>query len=207
MSILIKSLIQTAVFMICARAMVQLRPKGDYEKYLKLLVSLMILSQITFALTGLWKGGGEQEKQLEALEQQLSESLSKAGSLTGEAQRKVEELTMGQIREALAQEEKKKQEEEKSEGQNTESEQGDAKTQGAAQKQEGQEMTANKEKAEEQNLEEKQLPEVQMAEEQAAKQEEIPLQKQSQTEQQSKNKEKQTRITIKIEPIKVGEEP
>ncbi len=150
MSILIKSLIQTAVFMICARAMVQLRPKGDYEKYLKLLVSLMILSQITFALTGLWKGGGEQEKQLEALEQQLSESLSKADSLTGEAQRKVEELTMGQIREALAQEEKKKQ---------------------------------------------------------AAKQEEIPLQKQSQTEQQSKNKEKQTRITIKIEPIKVGEEP
>ena len=150
MSILIKSLIQTAVFMICARAMVQLRPKGDYEKYLKLLVSLMILSQITFALTGLWKGGGEQEKQLEALEQQLSESLSKAGSLTEEAQRKVEELTMGQIREALAQEEKKKQ---------------------------------------------------------AAKQEEIPLQKQSQTEQQSKNKEKQTRITIKIEPIKVGEEP
>lgn len=150
MSILIKSLIQTAVFMICARAMVQLRPKGDYEKYLKLLVSLMILSQITFALTGLWKGGGEQEKQLEALEQQLSESLSKAGSLTGEAQRKVEELTMGQIREALAQEEKKKQ---------------------------------------------------------AAKQEEIPLQKQSQTEQQSKNKEKQTRITIKVEPIKVGEEP
>lgn len=80
MSILIKSLIQTAVFMICARAMVQLRPKGDYEKYLKLLVSLMILSQITFALTGLWKGGGEQEKQLEALEQQLSESLSKAGA-------------------------------------------------------------------------------------------------------------------------------
>lgn len=150
MSILIKSLIQTAVFMICARAMVQLRPKGDYEKYLKLLVSLMILSQITFALTGLWKGGGEQEKQLEALEQQLSESLSKADSLAGEAQRKVEELTMGQIREALAQEEKKKQ---------------------------------------------------------AAKQEEIPLQKQSQTEQQSKNKEKQTRITIKIEPIKVGEEP
>lgn len=150
MSILIKSLIQTAVFMICARAMVQLRPKGDYEKYLKLLVSLMILSQITFALTGLWKGGGEQEKQLEDLEQQLSESLSKAGSLTGEAQRKVEELTMGQIREALAQEEKKKQ---------------------------------------------------------AAKQEEIPLQKQSQTEQQSKNKEKQTRITIKVEPIKVGEEP
>lgn len=150
MSILIKSLIQTAVFMICARAMVQLRPKGDYEKYLKLLVSLMILSQITFALTGLWKGGGEQEKQLEALEQQLSESLSKAGSLTEEAQRKVEELTMGQIREALAQEEKKKQ---------------------------------------------------------AAKQEEIPLQKQSQTEQQSNNKEKQTRITIKVEPIKVGEEP
>lgn len=150
MSILIKSLIQTAVFMICARAMVQLRPKGDYEKYLKLLVSLMILSQITFALTGLWKGGGEQEKQLEALEQQLSESLSKADSLAGEAQRKVEELTMGQIREALAQEEKKKQ---------------------------------------------------------AAKQEEIPLQKQSQTEQQSKNKEKQTRITIKVEPIKVGEEP
>ena len=165
MSILIKSLIQTAVFIICARAMVQLRPKGDYEKYLKLLVSLMILSQITFALTGLWKGGGEQEKQLEALEQQLSESLSKAGSLTGEAQRKVEELTMGQIREALAQEEKKKQEEEK------------------------------------------QLSEAQIAEEQAAKQEETSLQEQAQTEQQSKNKEKQPQITIKIEPIKVGEDP
>ena len=197
MSILIKSLIQTAVFMICARAMVQLRPKGDYEKYLKLLVSLMILSQITFALTGLWKGGGEQEKQLEALERQLIENLSNADSLTGEAQRKVEALTMGQIRDALAQEEKKKQE-----GQDTESEQGDAKIQVEAQKQEGQKMAEKKEKTEEQ-----QLSEVQMAEEQAAKQEETPLQKQPQTEQQSKNKEEQAQITIKIEPIKVGEEP
>lgn len=168
MSILIKSLIQTAVFMICARAMVQLRPKGDYEKYLKLLVSLMILSQIAFALTGLWKGGGEQEKQLEALEQQLTESLSKAGSLTGEAQRKVEELTMGQIREALAQEEKEKQEEEISEGQNIESEQDGAKTQIVAQKkQEGQE----------------------------------------QAEQKGTNENKEAQITIRIEPIKVGEEP
>ncbi|MBE5872892.1 MAG: hypothetical protein E7287_00640 [Lachnospiraceae bacterium] len=43
---LFRSICQVGVFMICAQAIVHFRPKGSYEKYLKVLVSVMILIQI-----------------------------------------------------------------------------------------------------------------------------------------------------------------
>ncbi len=43
---LIKGICQIGIFMICAQTFVHFCPKGAYEKYLKMLVSIMVLIQI-----------------------------------------------------------------------------------------------------------------------------------------------------------------
>ena len=43
MSALLTKIGQLAVFLICAQTLVHFRPKGSYEKYIKLLVSMMLL--------------------------------------------------------------------------------------------------------------------------------------------------------------------
>lgn len=51
---LFRSICQVGVFMICAQAIVHFRPKGSYEKYLKVLVSVMILIQIFLPISRLF---------------------------------------------------------------------------------------------------------------------------------------------------------
>lgn len=51
---------QIAVFMLCAKVLLYLKPKGCYEKYIKLLVSIMILSQFLTPITGRLSGKGDQ---------------------------------------------------------------------------------------------------------------------------------------------------
>ena len=49
------------IFMICAQAIVHFRPKLSYEKYLKLLVSAMLLVQIFLFVGGIFSSKGKQE--------------------------------------------------------------------------------------------------------------------------------------------------
>lgn len=50
---------QVAIFMICAQAIVHFRPKASYEKYLKMLVSAMILILLFQAVEGLFSPEGK----------------------------------------------------------------------------------------------------------------------------------------------------
>ena len=43
MSALLEKIGQMAVFLICAQTLMHFRPKDSYEKYIKLLVSMMLL--------------------------------------------------------------------------------------------------------------------------------------------------------------------
>lgn len=45
-TILTRALCQMSIFMICTQTLVHFRPNDSYEKYLKLLVSVMLLAQI-----------------------------------------------------------------------------------------------------------------------------------------------------------------
>lgn len=53
---LLSSIRQMGVFMICAQALIHFKPKGSYEKYLKLLVSAMILVQLLSPIAALLSG-------------------------------------------------------------------------------------------------------------------------------------------------------
>lgn len=53
---LLSSIRQMGVFMICAQALIHFKPKGSYEKYLKLLVSAMILAQLLSPIASLLSG-------------------------------------------------------------------------------------------------------------------------------------------------------
>lgn len=53
---LLDSIRQIGVFMICAQALIHFKPKGSYEKYMKLLASAMILVQLLSPIAALFTG-------------------------------------------------------------------------------------------------------------------------------------------------------
>ncbi len=77
---LLSSIRQIGIFMICAQALIHFKPKGSYEKYLKLLVSAMILVQLLSPVAALLTGRESREFQdriafySESFEQGLGEA-------------------------------------------------------------------------------------------------------------------------------------
>lgn len=59
MDVLLEKIGQIAVFMICAQTMIHFRAKESYEKYLKLLVSMMLLLLLAEPLMGMMGKGSE----------------------------------------------------------------------------------------------------------------------------------------------------
>lgn len=57
----VKTICQMGTFMICAQAIIHFRPKATYEKYLKMLVSAMILIQILLSIEGVFTNKGQQQ--------------------------------------------------------------------------------------------------------------------------------------------------
>ncbi len=90
---LLASLQQMSVFMICAQALIYFKPKGSYEKYLKLLVSAMVLVQLLGPVQALLSGGGQ------SLEERIAFYTSSFEQGMGEAA--LEEYRVEQIRRQL----------------------------------------------------------------------------------------------------------
>lgn len=59
---------QIGIFMICAQTILHFKPSAQYEKYLKLLISVMVLLQILFPVLRLVSSGGS-EQFLEEMQQ------------------------------------------------------------------------------------------------------------------------------------------
>ena len=75
---LFRSICQVGVFMICAQAIVHFRPKGSYEKYLKVLVSVMILIQIFLPISRLFSKDIQTDvtAMVREFEQKLNQSMT-----------------------------------------------------------------------------------------------------------------------------------
>lgn len=91
---LLNSIRQMGVFMICAQALIHFKPKGSYEKYLKLLVSAMILVQILSPVAALLSGGEGQ-----SLEERIAIYSNSFEQGLGEAA--VEEYRIEQLQRSL----------------------------------------------------------------------------------------------------------
>ena len=86
--------------MICAQAMVHFRPQQMYEKYLKLLVSVMVLIQLFLPLGGFLLGGNQQEASvaLEQFKQELEQSMEEAQENAVAADALLEQMTLEEVR-------------------------------------------------------------------------------------------------------------
>lgn len=99
---LLGSIRQMGVFMICAQALIHFKPKGSYEKYMKLLVSAMILVQILSPVAALLSG-----KEGQSLEERIAFYSASFEQGLGEAA--VQEYQIEQLRQTLLEEQIKAQ--------------------------------------------------------------------------------------------------
>lgn len=86
-----ESICKTGIFIICAQVLVHFRPKASYEKYLKMLVSAMILVQLFVPIGELFAESNEQNFAENVA--QFEEELSKRLEQTGEVAEDVEEIS------------------------------------------------------------------------------------------------------------------
>ena len=92
---------QAGIFLICAQTIVHFRPKEAYEKYLKLLLSVMLLTQLLQPVLTVFGGGAEQnaQAQVEEFTEELQSVLNRASEQAKQSQEEI-----GQTAAAVAQE-------------------------------------------------------------------------------------------------------
>lgn len=91
---LLGSIRQMGVFMICAQALIHFKPNGSYEKYMKLLVSAMILVQLLSPVAALLSG-----REGQSLEERIAFYSASFEQGLGEAA--VQEYRVEQLRQIL----------------------------------------------------------------------------------------------------------
>ncbi len=93
------------IFMICARAIVHFRPKEADEKYMKLLVSIMVLIQLFLPLGGFLLGGGGNETAaaLEQFKITLEQGMRQAEENAARSEALLEEMTLEEVRKRVEQ--------------------------------------------------------------------------------------------------------
>ena len=86
--------------MICAQAIVQFRPHESYEKYLKLLVSVMILIQLFLPIRNLLAGtdGMDADALLDSFRRSLEQEMEDARRQVEEADALLEQMTLEEVR-------------------------------------------------------------------------------------------------------------
>lgn len=96
----LQTICKIGIFMICAQAIVHFRPKETYEKYLKLLVSVMILIQLFLPMSSFLLGGGMEQtlKGLALFRTQLEQDMESAAQEAAAADKLLEQMTLEEVR-------------------------------------------------------------------------------------------------------------
>ena len=93
---------RVGIFMICAQAMVHFRAQESYEKYLKLLVSVMVMIQLFLPVGSLLAhGSGGEAVRLGALLEQMEADMEQIEKRSEEAERFLEKMTLEEARRQL----------------------------------------------------------------------------------------------------------
>lgn len=98
-----QAICRAGIFMICAQALIHFRPQEAYEKYLKLLVSLMVLVQLFLPIGGFLLGGGtgEAAELMEKFRQDLKQGMKDAEEGAAEMDAVLQHMTLEEIRNNL----------------------------------------------------------------------------------------------------------
>ena len=83
---------QAGIFLICAQTVVHFRPKEFYDKYLKLLLSVMLLLQLLQPVLTMFGGGDgwNAEEQVTGFTQELQVVLTRASEQAEQSQEEIE---------------------------------------------------------------------------------------------------------------------
>lgn len=97
---LLRTICRIGIFMICAQAIVHFRPKETYEKYLKLLVSVMVLIQLFLPMGSFLLGGGMEQtlERLALFRTQLEQDMESAAQEAAAADKLLEKMTLEEVR-------------------------------------------------------------------------------------------------------------
>ncbi len=103
MDSLFQAICRMGIFMICAQAVVHFRPQESYEKYLKLLVSAMVLIQMLLPIGRLlfWGDGGELAAKSEDFLEGLEAEMAAAENRANEADALLEQMTLEEVRQRV----------------------------------------------------------------------------------------------------------
>lgn len=96
---LIQYICKIGIFIICAQVLIHFRPNGSYEKYLKMLMSAMILLQMFLPISNLFTGDGE--KSLAArvawFQSQMEQSMDQVMEDHAAGERILEQMTLQEV--------------------------------------------------------------------------------------------------------------
>lgn len=97
---LFQAICRVGIFMICAQAIVHFRPNESYEKYLKLLMSIMVLMQLFVPIGSFFFGGGgvNATEFMEQFEKELADGMREVEKSAQEADRLLERMTLEEVR-------------------------------------------------------------------------------------------------------------
>lgn len=95
-----QAICRAGIFMICAQAIIHFRPNESYEKYLKLLMSIMVLIQLFVPIGSFLFGGGsiKTAELMEQFEKELADGMKKVEQNAQEADRMLEQMTLEEVR-------------------------------------------------------------------------------------------------------------
>lgn len=99
-----QAICRVGIFMICAQAIVHFRPNESYEKYLKLLMSIMVLIQLFAPIGSFFFGGGGMKtaELLGQFEKELEASMQEVEKSAQEADRLLQQMTLEEVRRRTA---------------------------------------------------------------------------------------------------------
>lgn len=95
-----QAICRVGIFMICAQAIVHFRANESYEKYLKLLMSIMVLMQLFLPIGNFFfgRGGMKAAELMEQFEKELADSMGEMEKSALEADRLLEKMTLEEVR-------------------------------------------------------------------------------------------------------------
>lgn len=106
-NVLFQAICKVGIFMICAQAIIHFRPREAYEKYLKLLVSVMILIQLFLPFGGFLLGEsvGETAERLALFRERLEQEFRLSTLEAEETDKLLEQMTLEEVRRRMAEQE------------------------------------------------------------------------------------------------------
>lgn len=100
---LFQAVCKVGIFMICAQAILHFRPREAYEKYIKLLISVMVLIQLLLPVGSLFLGDGmgKTAERLASFREELEQEMERAAREAADAERILESMTLEEIRDRV----------------------------------------------------------------------------------------------------------